>query len=728
MSRKTLILCLATLMVMMLGLGVAIAFLYSGTSGHSAEKSVAADVPYPGLSYVPSDALLVSCFSRADQSCKGILSGFPLMSQLSAEFEDGSMASLHKSPLTISLHYSGQLRTLYVLDMKRTTEESEAAVLSFAEDHGLYAEKVGRTLLMSDSEALVRSSERHSEKGVSILDAPGFSDAAASVSGENVLFVSNLYSGRLMNALFTRKLSRKSSFFERVADWGAFVVDGSDAVLGFDGTLLYGGEPDEFMTVLEDCQPSHSKVAEVLPSYTLSAVTLPIRGFKEYVSAYQSFIDSRQGLQEFKSRQNALGKAAGIMPEEFFNLLEVKEIANASMVVDSKVERVNLLYVGNVDVDVLFKDGDVVSLRQYSPAVHTWSYSGFAASVFGKLFSLDDESCFTYIDGWIVSGSRSAVAEYVEKDALGYTLEEYLADAGKDGLLAEKPAVALAYVSLTEDTDRLDEYVNPDFKSVLSSFINEADYSPLIFAVGKDKKRLDVSLDLYSLSLQKTKAPAYDRDTVVVVPSGPFDVRNSHTGKMNKFYQNAHGAICLRDENGKDLWGVPFDQKLCGTAQNVDYYANGKLQIAFCAGSELYVIDRLGRYVSGFPVELGKEVALGPDVYDFSGAKKYNVMVLHKDNTIQMYNMKGQKPQAWKGITAGETIKALPERLTLGNKDFWIVRTSLQTLVFPFYGGEPVSGLEGDDMIRPDSEITVVDASSIEGECYDGKKRRVKLL
>lgn len=728
MSRKTLILCLATLMVMILGLGVAIAFLYSGTEGSSSERSVVADVPYPGLSYVPSDALLVSCFSRVSQACKGVLSGFPLMAELSAEFEDGHMASLHKSSLTVSLHYSGQLRTLYILDMKRVTEETETAVLSFAEEHGLYAEKKESMLLMSDSETLVRSSVRHKEKGVSILDAPGFSDAVDCVSGDDVLFLSNLHSAKLMNALFTGKLSRKTSFFERVADWGAFGIDVSDALLRFDGTLMYDGEPNEFMTVLEDCQPSHSKVADVLPSYTVSAVTLPIRNFQEYASAYQSFVDSRQGLQEFKSRQNALGKEAGIMPEEFFTHLEVKEVANASMIVGSKLEKINLVHVGNADVSTLFKGSEVTSLRQYSPAVHTWNYSGFAASVFGRLFSLDDESCFTYIDGWVVSGSRDAVLEYVEKDALGYTLGEYLADAGKDGLIAEKPAVALAYISMTEDADRLVEYVKPDFRNVLSDLVGEVDCAPMVFSVGKDKNGLNAALDLYRLSVQKTKAPVYDRDTVVTVPSGPFEVRNSHTGKMNKFYQNAHGAICLRDENGKDLWGVPFSQKLCGTAQNVDYFANGKLQIAFCAGSKLYVIDRLGRYVSGFPVELGKEVTLGPDVHDFSGARKYNVMILHKDNTIQMYNLKGQKPQAWKGITAGETIKALPERLTLGNKDFWIVRTSIQTLIFPFYGGEPVSAFEGDEMIRPDSGITVVDASCIEGECYDGKKRKVKLL
>ena len=162
--------------------------------------------------------------------------------------------------------------------------------------------------------------------------------------------------------------------------------------------------------------------------------------------------------------------------------------------------------------------------------------------------------------------------------------------------------------------------------------------------------------------------------------------------------------------------------------QNVDYYANGKIQFLFGAGSKIYLIDRLSRYVKGFPVDLGKEILLGPDVYDFSGAGKYNIMVLHKDGTVQMYNLKGKKPDSWKGIrTTGGVIKNLPERIIVGGSSFWVVRTSIQTLIFPFYGGEAITRMDGNHMIRPDSVIKVLDASSVEVTCYDGKVRTVKL-
>ena len=238
---------------------------------------------------------------------------------------------------------------------------------------------------------------------------------------------------------------------------------------------------------------------------------------------------------------------------------------------------------------------------------------------------------------------------------------------------------------------------------------------------------MQMNLQMPRLNMMKTKAPEFERDTTVVIPEGPFRVKNSGTGKMNVFYQNSHGSLCLQEEGGKGLWGVPFDGKLCGTAQNVDYYANGKLQIIFGSGSKIYIIDRLGRFVTGFPIDLGKEILVGPDLYDFNGTKAYNIMVLHKDNTIEMYNLKGRKPSSWKTITAPETIKGLPERIQVGGNTFWVVRTSIQTLIYPFSGGSALTVFKGDQMIRPDSEVRVSDGTSVSVDCYDGKARTVKL-
>ena len=707
MSRSSLILCLSVLAVLVVGTGVAVGLLYSGVDSGKSEKSskVVSQDRYKLLAAVPSDAVLVACFSN-----KGML--------------DSRMA--------VSMHYSGKLLPLYVYDAGKPSEtpsEQASALIDSLSGKGMtarYAVAERSMVVASESEALVQSSLRHIDKSMSVMDAPGFADASGMVTSGDVLIVSNVHASYLLPAVFTKKYSSYSGFMSRLSDWTAFDISEGGKSFSLDGTVVYDGDADEFMTVLQKAQPAVSSLSSMIPSYTVFAATLPLGSLDGYVEGYKSFLDSRQLLQKNNAVQKSLAGKAGVSPYDLMASIGIKEVASVSFMAGGKLETVNLIKTDREIPEVLFKGMEGFSKKSYVPAVHSWPYAGFAAAVFGNLFSLADESCFTWMNGWVIAGSMNAVQEYVDGKALEYTLGQYMSDASQSDLLAGRKSSFVAYFSFSEDYKMLDNAFKTAFLEFAAPLYKDSEYSPAVVSVAPGKSAPSVSAKVLKLQLQKTKAPVFERDTTVVVPKGPFQVKNSGSGKMNNFYQNSHLSLCL-SENGKDLWGVPFKEPICGTAQNVDYYANGKLQIVFGAGSKIYMIDRLGRYVSGFPVDLGKDILIGPDVYDFNGTHKYNVMVLHKDNTLEMYNLKGQKPSSWKGIHAPETVKALPEKITVGGNSYWVVRTSIQTLIYPFYGGEALTTFKGDQMIRPDSNVKVVDGTAVEVTCYDGKVRTVKL-
>lgn len=722
MSRKSLILCLVLLAVLILGTGAAVLFLYSGfDSSKGKTEQMPVESRYLLLRAVPSDAVAVGCFSGVPTVLEDVYS------QL------GLPESFKVGRSVISLHYAGTLASLYVLEMGKEAEmPSDAAVevLENVRQKGYIAEYVNcaehSLVVLSASETLVKSSLRHIEKGVSVLDAPGFAKAGPAVSGDDVIFFSNVHAGRILPSVLTKKISSYSSFITRFCDWTAFQLKSDEKSLSMTGAGVYDGETDEFMTVLSASLPAVSTMADVLPSYTLFAASLPLTDPQTYINAYGAYLDSRQLLHVNRARQRELAQRTGVTPTDFMNAIGLKEVAVAYFRSGSDIKPVLLMRAGADDLSLVFKGSDVQSLKGYVPSLHPWKYGSYASSVFGNLFDVGEEECFTYINGWIVAGSRTVIEEYIEGKVLEYSLAEYMADASNPGLMSAKSSF-LSYFSFTAEPREISEIFRKGFMQDFRWMFSVSEYSPSVLSVRPDRKG-GVILDarMLHLELSKSKAPVFERDTVVTVPSGPFDVKNSGTGKMNKFYQNSHLSLCL-SEGGKDLWGVPFKTPICGTAQNVDYYANGKLQIAFGSASKIYLIDRLGRYVTGFPVDLGKDILLGPDVYDFNGTRKYNVMVLHKDNTVEMYNLKGQKPASWKGIHPAETVKSLPERVVVGGSSFWVVRTSIQTLIYPFYGGAPLTKFTADQMIRPDSPVKVVDGTTVQCQCYDGKTRTVKL-
>ena len=737
MSRKSLIVCLAALAAMIIAITIGVAVLYSGTGTKRVEYKVADNSQYLLLPAVPTDALAICCFSDPSSVLSGVVSSNGFAKSLLS-------SGVKVDNMVVSLHFAGKACPLYLFDAGDSDDasQSESTITSLAKSAGLYAESfdcsdlstdrkiAGHMVVMaSPSRDVVKSSVRHLNAGESVIGINDFAMASSSVSGKNLLFVSNRNSHNLLPAFLAGKFARYSDFMRRISDWLVFDVKGVDSgMTTFLGQMVSDSDTPDIMSVFADCGGAVSSVSEIVPSYTVSVMTLPLKNRTQFVASYQNFLDSKQGLQRKMIQRNRLADSTGVAPEDFCERMEVLEMATAAFVVNGKLESVNLMKVNSVDPKLLFAGTGVTSLKNYTPAVHEYDYEDYAASVFGDMFSLKDERYFTYMNGWVVSGSEAAVREYTGGRALSYNLKEYMANAELPDMLADGPAAFKAYLSLTEDVGVLESFAHKNVIKNFASLYEGVDYSGMVLTFGRNSVPNQLSVEMFRNAIKRSKAPVAERNTEIVISRGPFKVKNSHTGKMNTFYQReANNYLCLKDENGKDLWGAPFDAPICGAASTIDFYQNNKLQILFASGSRLYLIDRLGRFVKDCSVDLKKEILLGPAVYDFSGARKYNVIVLHKDNTIEMYNLKGERPAIWSTISAPETVTGLPERLELSGKTFWCVRTSVQTLIYPFGGGQPVTEFKGDQMILPTSKITVKDASSVEVECYDGKKRTVKL-
>lgn len=733
MSRKSLILCLSVLAAMFVLIALGVIFLYSGQSVSRAEYDVPDNNQFLLAPAIPTDALVVGCFSDPMAVLPGIVSDCSFASKLAS-------SGLELDQMALSLHYVGKVVPLYIFN---STSSSKEDLISIAESTGRYAEAYDcnslsierkitgcEIVMVSPSKEVVKSSIRHLSAGESVISINDFAMAASEASGTNLLFVSNRNIPNLLPSFLTRKYSGYSRFISSVSDWVTFDLSGvTSTMTSLSGKFISDSDEPDIISVFNGSGAATSDVTAMLPSFTVSAVTLPFKDREEYITSYQDFLDSKQSLQKKMIQRNSLTDSAGIHPEEFFERLDVSEVATASFLVDGQLHSVNLQRINSLDSQIIFTGEEMSVSKESTPKVHPYNYGGYLESVFGDIFSLKDESSFTYMNGWIISGSDTAVNEYASGRALSYNLKEYMANADLPDLLSDSPSSLKAYLSLTEDRTVLSKIVSKDVLPSLVKLYEGADYSGIVLTLGANSKADDISIDLFRNEIKRSKAPVSERNTKVEISKGPFPVKNSHTGKMNQFYQRSdNNYLCLRDENGSNMWAAPFSAPICGTAHTIDFYANGKLQILFASGSRLYLIDRLGRFVQDCSVDLKKEILLGPAVYDFSGKRKYNVLVLHKDNTIEMYNLKGEIPSVWKTIKSDETIVSLPERIDVHGKTFWVVRTSVQTLIFPFGGGQPLTDFQGDQMILPESKVTVVDKTTVEVESYDGKKRKVKLI
>ena len=700
---------LVTLTCLLVLLGCIVFAVVRLYKADSASDAVHAPEGWAVLSAVPSDAVAVLVFDGTSRARSVLADSTGILRSVIAKDTPELMDYLqavvrHKT--AISLHNSGNLVPLVITETARLDSAGVSFLEQRAQDDGLKTRRCGGFLAVSPSETFVGAAARGVKEGSSLLDNPAFVRIAERASGPVVTFLSHAHAGKLLQVYSTPKLRQQASLVKDLTAWSAIGLQALEADhLQFKGVALPGDASGSRLSAFAGTPAQAASFPEALPYNTSAAFSLPVGDPGATLQALRS-------LQDAAGRLNAYDKflkaKAGrpLSPEEWFRSLQPRELVYASFLTQEGVER----------SVVLLRSAKDPGLGQEAPN----PYAGVLGGILGGPFAVTDTVCASVGGKWSVFGDLPAVRAFVARDS--YSLKERLADAD-----IPLPQGFTAYGSFSDDPALLQGLFSAPLSDAFLAWVRGSGYAPAFLEAdlsSPEAPSFTVRLD--KRVLKGTKVQVLERDTTVVVPTGLFPVKNYATGQTNYLYQNSHLSICLNDENNKGVWGIPFKQPLCGRVESIDYYNNGKLQFLFAAGRELWLLDRLGHWVNGFPVKLPKEVLLGPAAHDFTGAGGYTVMVLHKDNTLERYNLHGIKPEGWKGIAAPETVKALPELLETPFGNFWAVRTSVRTLIYPFEGGEPVGREEGGKMFKPDANL-VVTGRGVQAECYDGKVRELKL-
>lgn len=711
-----------TIIAVLLLLAAAVVSCTGRRQGGAEGSSVKVESDMPLLKAVPSDAVALMYFPSAAEGSKLLLDDTKAFRALVYEDESSPFreflgeSGLRNCQMAVSLHFNGEIEPLILTDVHRLDSlaiaRTAAAADSAGLSHSLGAGEDGPVLLVSKSEALIASSVRHLEEGVSILSNEGFSQCLSAVpSRKSVLFLSNNYSSKLLSAFFARPVQKHASFLKTFSSWVVLAVDEcSDARLSMSGTPSCSGNSMYYANVFKGLQAGESRFQNIVPASAVYALSIPVSDAGSFDKAYSDYLDASVKLTASQSNRSALAGAAGIAPDRWAGSIDIKEVSRAVWSDENGIW------------DALFYRSGRKS-RGASGQIEPFKYQGFLEALYGGAFSLDDESCAVSVKDWTVVGGRGALESFLDITAGGDCLGALMADAFSANAIPAKGCGFVAYFSAGACAP--DKVFGKALRSAVSSTLDGASFEPCVLSLEGGSLRLDVYRGAVLSRSASVTSPALEAE--VDVPSGPFKVMNTGSGRTNIIVQQPNYYLSLKEEDGKGIWSVPFSGPLCGAVECIDYYKNGRLQFLFASGSSLHLLDRSGRFVGKFPVDLGKEIVLGPMVLDLEENNEYTVVVLHSDNTVGMYNLLGEAPASWLGITSEDKIMTLPELVRLQDKDCWAVRTVRQTLIFGFDGGEPLYVGKGGRTIRRDSEIVVSGSSSLKVTCNDGKIRNIKL-
>lgn len=727
MNKRSIIICSVVAVVLLAGIGWLFCSLFFGDSGETANTDRLAD----GVEAVPSDAIFLfeaGSFSEIsditdEESALGRLAGcIP------------SVASGWEA--TLSMHYSSKnaVSPLLVLSIPETVDPSSVMEDILDECSGIIDKRYGQVtvhksavpdasfalcggyLIASPSLVIVESSLRHLENGTSIKDEALYSGIKGVTSERGIIHVNPANLGKLFSGAIAREYLGKASFFQNFADWAAFGLEDGTGKVALDGRAVSVRQGERFSDVLLTQRGRKPRVYSIIPYDATYVLTVPVTDWNAYINAYKAYLAANGKKKDY----------------DYLNVMAAKREDGIEM---STSGLASSLGIGEMAVFALPLEGerrilalnvkDASVLGDVGDSIVAYPYKGYLPALLGETFRPGSEDMCCVMDGWLLIGGKEELA-YIRKDwkrGTLFTMQEYLEQTPASDELRK-----ISVLSMMVNTGRCADSVAALFRDPYSGTVRRAlgnrNFELLsmnMYDAGSHS--LGIRAAFYAEDLQALPQPEHAvteeiaDDTPVPVPTGPFPVVNFIDGSDNWLEQLDDHRLRLLNRSRRPVWTVNFDGPLCGTVRQIDYLKNNKLQMLFGSGSKIYLLDRLGRIVRDFPIDLGKDILLGPDVYDFSGKKNYTLMVLHTDNTIVQYGMDGKRTGGWKDITCGERILGLPEMLKVGDNVCWVVRTAYQTLIYDSHGTicadfTKKHKLKKDTQIKPVSSHEVVVTTS----------------
>lgn len=691
-----------------------------------------------GINAVPSDAIFVLEAENLD-AVYSIQDNGSALKRFIECIPDYSL----KSEAVLSLHYSNKNTVSPLIVVGIEDEKNISSIIPdiLSECRGVIDKRYDtfiihkasvpdisftlydRFLIASPSIVIVESALRHISSGSSVADV--IPSGISGVSGSDAVLQINFDNlGKFFSGTVAQQGMRFASFFQNFAYWSVLGVEpGESPAVLLDGRMYPGKGGNKFCEVLLSQRGRVSDIYSVVPHNTSYVMTLPVNSPDAYLSSYSSYLAANGRKKDYDFILATTSPVNGKTP---VSLAKETGIGGLSVFTVNYGEEKKVLAIKAEKPSALNASADTVSV---------YPYKGFMASLFGKAFAPDaEEMCFAAGD-WVVVGGKDEIVSLYRNYTGGafFSFEEYLSQTP-----ASEETKTLTSLSLIVSVDKYRNAMASLFKEPYSARIKDSfgqkNLELFVLHTKKIGKELGVRAALYAEDMQALPVPGKVAaasvsgvdETVVEIPSGPFEVTDFRDGSKNYLEQLPNNNIRLLNSSRRSVWTIPFNSRICGTVRQIDYLKNGKLQMLFGSGNRIYLYDRLGRSVGKFPISLGKDILLGPDVYDFKGDKNYTLLVLHTDNTVAQYGIDGTKVSSWTEIKPGEKIISLPEHIEAGGITYWVVRTSYQTLIYDS-AGIPVADFSRKWRLAKDSPVEVVSGNEIAVTTVEGKAATINL-
>jgi hypothetical protein len=468
----------------------------------------------------------------------------------------------------------------------------------------------------------------------------------------------------------------KSSFLAKLGAWAEIDLQSKDELLLGSGLISYPQNETFFVPVFKNLKAHESAAPQIIPANFSMWINYNVGNIKDYHMAYQAYL-KKQG--KFANYQDALAQ----LPTQTLGQMEtwVDNEMGVFSAGRSQGKAEKFAYIrhrGNEkettkSLDLFKKKALVSGHRGF--IIHKLAAKSLLPRLYGPLFQGFTYPYYTVTENYVLFAQSLPSLKAIINDILSQNTlvnqPSYLKFtnqlAGSNHLLVwlANPTV----LDLVAD-------VAPNFKDQKKAY---ADSLANLKWAALQIKASEQGAFLNTVLLQeKPVDEKVNRHWTIQMPQPlngkPQFLKNHVTGNQDIAITDTKNNLHLLSKEGKLFWSKKIDGPILGSIKQIDVYKNNKLQMVFNTAQKLYVVDRLGRNVKGFPVNLPAAATAPVGVFNYDQSRNYRLVVPTGPELLN-YNVVGQPVKGWIFKKAASNIVSEPQHFSVAGRDIIVCLT-----------------------------------------------------
>lgn len=548
-------------------------------------------------------------------------------------------------------------------------------------------------VLLSSSQMAIEDAIRQVNSGISLRkNSNGFKkvQTTAGQSKEVNLYVNQKYFSQFVGKFLDSRGKEACSRLESFTGWAEL-----DIIAKSNGLLLngYSHSVDSmggFLTVFDNQSSQNIDVLEMLPASTAFLLHYGISDYKSFDAAYQNYLQVRNKHSK-RNQELEILRAAGVNTNKLLEKHMVGEVAMCITEVPSNIKGQGISAVesktfGLIRIinkaaffesisPLLGSDGEADSLTNYREVeIYAMRYAGFMYRAFGRPFETVNCNYLMFADNYVVFGHNlAAMRDFINtwKGSKTLSSDEHF-DSFRDNL-SDQSNITI-YSNISRSPHLLHYFMNGPIADTVK---NNTDFFRKFGGVSLQIEKGNNNLYYNSLYLEhnpsykKISSSLWEVPLDTALASEPMPFTNHYTKAKDILVQDAKGKIYLISNTGRILWSRAIGEQILGKIKEVDRYKNEKYQLLFSTKNGVYMLDRNGKNVEGFPVKFGAKIAQPISVFDYDNNRKYRVFVPLVNGQIKCLDIKGNPVKGWKYKKGKPLIKPFTY-VRINKKDYLI--------------------------------------------------------